>query len=96
MTKSALPASGVVAGDIVTYTFAGKNTGTVTLHNVAVTDPMSGLSADHVHARRAPATLAPNTTINCSATYTVTQADVDAGSIHEHGDLAALSPPTRR
>ena len=35
----------MVAGDTVTYTFTGKNTGTVTLHNVGVTDPLPGLSA---------------------------------------------------
>ena len=39
------PTAGVVAGDVVTYTFDGQNTGTSTLHNVTVTDPMTGLSA---------------------------------------------------
>ena len=65
---------------MVTYTFTGHNTGTVTLPNVSVTDPMTGLSAIGC-TPTAPATLAPGADIGCTATYTVTQADVDAGSI---------------
>ena len=45
LVKSANPTSGVTAGDVVTYTFDGVNTGNVTLHNVHLTDPMTGLSA---------------------------------------------------
>ena len=44
-TKTASPTSGVTVGDTVTYTFHGQNTGTVTVDNVDVTDPMTGLSA---------------------------------------------------
>ena len=35
----------MVAGDVITYGFHGQNDGTVTLHGVDVTDPMTGLSA---------------------------------------------------
>ena len=65
VTKSATPSTGVVAGDIVTYTFSGQNTGTVTLHDVSVTDPMTGLSAIDC-TPTAPATLAPGATIDCT------------------------------
>ena len=91
LTKSALPNSGVIAGDVVTYTFSGANTGSVTLHNVTVTDPMTGLSAVNC-TPGTPATLAPNATISCSATYTVTQADVDAGSFSNTATIAGLDP----
>jgi uncharacterized repeat protein (TIGR01451 family) len=91
LTKSALPSSGVVAGDVVTYSFQGRNTGTVTLHAVTVTDPMPGLSAIGC-APSTPATLAPNATIDCTATYTVTQADVDAGSFSNTATIAGLDP----
>ncbi len=91
LTKTAAPSTGVVAGTVVTYTYAGRNTGTTTLHNVGVTDPMSGLSAITC-APAAPATLAPNATINCTATYTVTQTDVDAGSILNTGTISGLNP----
>ncbi|MEO6468378.1 MAG: hypothetical protein ABIP21_04700, partial [Acidimicrobiia bacterium] len=79
LTKTASPSSGVTAGSVISYSYAGQNTGTVTLHNVTVTDPMSGLSAITC-TPTAPATLAPNATITCTGTYTVTQANVDAGS----------------
>jgi large repetitive protein len=60
------------AGTTVPYTFALRNTGNATLTNVVVTDPrLPGLSCT-------VASLAPNATNTCSATYTVTQADVDA------------------
>ena len=91
LTKTASPNTDVVAGDVVTYTFAGKNTGTTTLHNVGVTDPLPGLSAVSC-APVAPATLAPNATISCTATYTVTQANVDAGSFSDTATINGLDP----
>ena len=90
-TKTASPTSGVVAGSTITYSFHGQNTGTVTVSNVDVTDPMPGLSAITC-TPTTPATLAPNATIDCSATYTVTQADVDAGSITNSATLAGDGP----
>ena len=91
LTKSAAPSTGVVAGDVVTYTFGVTNTGTVTLHNVGVSDPMTRpLAVDCIPS--APATLAPNATMSCSATYTVTQADVDAGTIDNTATVAGLNP----
>ena len=89
--KTASPTSGVIAGSVVTYSFDGTNTGVTTLHNVGVTDPMAGLSAITC-TPVAPATLAPNASIHCTATYTVTQADVDAGSIVNSATLSGLTP----
>ena len=60
------------AGTTVPYTFTTRNTGNATLTNVVVTDPrLPGLSCT-------VATLPPNATNSCSATYTVIQANVDA------------------
>ena len=39
-----------------------------------------------------PATLAPGATINCTATYAVTQIDVDAGSIVNTATITGLDP----
>lgn len=36
--KTASPASGVKAGDVITYTYVVKNTGNVTLHGVSLVD----------------------------------------------------------
>ena len=68
------------AGDVITYTMTTRNTGTVTVDNVVIADPMPGLSA--LDCTPAPgASLAPGDEMTCTATYTVTQADVDAGRI---------------
>jgi hypothetical protein len=64
-------------GDVITYTFAVTNTGNTTLTNV--TDPMVGLTI----TGNPIATLAvgaSNSTIK--GTYTITQADIDAGKVH--------------
>ena len=91
LTKTATPDTGVVAGDVVTYSFHGQNTGSVSVHNVDVTDPMTGLSALDC-TPTTPATLAPGDVIDCTADYTVTQADVDAGSIANTATLGGLDP----
>src|SRR6185503_16367134 len=65
-------------GDVISYTIKATNTGNVTLHNVVVTDPNVG---DLSCTPTLPvADLAPNGEINCTASHTVTQADIDAGS----------------
>ncbi len=76
-------------GDIVTYTFAVENTGNVTLDPMAVTDPLPGLSTITCPAT----TLAPGDDTDCSATYTLTQTDVDAGSV-DNTATASGTPPT--
>ena len=61
-------------GTTVPYTFQVRNTGNATLTAVAVTDPkLPGLSCS-------VASLAPTGVLNCSANYTVTQADIDAAA----------------
>jgi uncharacterized repeat protein (TIGR01451 family) len=65
-------------GDVITYTFTVTNTGDVTLTNVTVTDLLPGLSA----ISGSPiASLAPGANAVLTATYTITQADVDNGSV---------------
>ena len=64
-------------GDVIHYTIVATNDGNTTLHNVVVTDP-NGSNLDCTPAIPA-ANLAPGGTINCTATHTVTQADIDAG-----------------
>ncbi|NQX25980.1 cell wall anchor protein [Microbacteriaceae bacterium VKM Ac-2854] len=62
-------------GESIVYSFAAKNTGNVTLTNVVVTDPrVTGITP-------ASATIAPGGTANfTAAAYTVTQADINAGT----------------
>jgi uncharacterized repeat protein (TIGR01451 family) len=65
-------------GDTITYTFAVRNTGNVTLKDVTVTDKVGGVTISGGPL----ASLAIGTTDNSTftGTYTLTQADIDAGT----------------
>lgn len=88
VVKSALPTTITAAGQIVTYSFLVTNTGNVTLTAVDVTDPLPGLSAVSCPV----STLAPSATTTCTATYTATQADVNAGSIMNTATVMGTPP----
>ena len=79
LVKSAAPAfsSPATAGDPITYTFSITNTGNVTLKSVNLTDALVGYS----NATCSTTTLASGATATCSATYHITQADIDRGSV---------------
>jgi uncharacterized repeat protein (TIGR01451 family) len=79
----------VSLNDVLTYSFVVTNTGNVTLTDVTVSDPLPGLSAV---SPVSVATLAPDASTTFTATYTVTQADVDAGNIHNQA-FATGTPP---
>ena len=72
-------------GDVITYSITVTNTGNQTLTGVTVTDPGVGGRARAVHPA-IPATLAPGASLVCAATHAVTQADIDAGQLHERRD----------
>jgi gliding motility-associated-like protein/uncharacterized repeat protein (TIGR01451 family) len=74
LTKNASSASFSIAGEIITYSISVENTGNVTLSDITVTDPLTGMN-------ETIATLAPGITRNFSQSYTVTQADINEGSI---------------
>ncbi|MCP4088075.1 MAG: DUF11 domain-containing protein, partial [Actinomycetia bacterium] len=78
----------VSVDDTLTYEFAATNTGNVTLTDLEVADPLVGLSAISCSST----TLAPGGTTTCAATYTVTQADVDAGSIPNTATASVEGP----
>ena len=75
LVKSAGAPSGATPGSTIAYTFVLTNTGNVTLTGVAVDDPLVGPVACPVD------TLAPRASTTCTASYTVTQADIDAGQV---------------
>ena len=75
-------------GTPITYSYMVTNTGNVTLTSVTVTDPMPGLSA----VTCPDPTLAPAASETCTATYTTTQADVDAGGITNTGTATGTPP----
>ncbi len=75
LVKSASPATYDAAGQTITYTYVLKNTGNVTLAG-----PFS-VADDKVTVPAAAGPLAPGASVQTSATYTVTPADLDAGSV---------------
>ena len=78
LTKSALPVTYNAVGQTISYTYTIRNSGNVTLDGpfsvaddkatVSVTQPVEG-------------ELSPNEECTATATYTITQADLDAGSV---------------
>ncbi|MEI2784388.1 MAG: DUF11 domain-containing protein [Candidatus Nanopelagicales bacterium] len=67
-------------GDKITYRLVATNTGNVTLTNVQITDPKLG-QLDVPCSPALGSSLAPGATMTCTGSYTVTQADVDAGVV---------------
>ncbi|MFD2037348.1 beta strand repeat-containing protein, partial [Belliella marina] len=61
-------------GDVLAYTITVTNTGNVTLSNIEVEDALTGLS-------ETIATLAPSGTETFPTTHTITQSDLDNGSV---------------
>ena len=76
-TKSASPATYNTAGQTINYSYVLKNTGNVTLSGpFTVTDDKATVTCPPDVT-----SLAVGDTLTCTASHTVTQADVDAGSI---------------
>ena len=76
-----------VAGATLMYTFDVVNAGNVTLHDVNIEDYLDGISdiaidwAGSSDASTEEGVLSPNEKVVATATYVVTQADVDSGSV---------------
>ena len=81
VVKSAAPATVTGAGDTVTYSFAVTNTGNVTVHGIAIDETAFSGTGALSPATCPVTTLAPGESTTCTATYTVTQADIDAGHV---------------
>jgi len=78
LSKTASVASVSKPGEI-RYTITALNTGTVTLTNVTITELGVNVAGVATLGACAPASVAPGKTLTCTATYMVTQADIDAG-----------------
>lgn len=86
--KGSGPNGIVEAGDTITYTYKVANTGTVTVKSIAVVDHLAGLSAVSCDET----TLDPGDSTLCTATYKVTQADLNNGKVLNTAVAAGLSP----
>ena len=88
LAKSSTTTTITKAGQKVVYDFRVTNKGNVPLTGVRVTDPLPGIVLDC-----ATWTLAPGESKTCQGTYTVTQADMDAGKVVSTA-TATGQPPT--
>ena len=93
LTKKGLLAPGdAEAGDRVDYTFTVTNTGSLTVAQTAIVDPKPGLSTLEYEAwPGTPGSLAPGETVTASATYELTQADIDARSVDNTATVSGVS-----
>ena len=78
-------------GETITYSFLVRNTGAVTLTNVTPNDPL--LTNAGISVTPGPQTLAPGGSVTFTATYTPTQAEIDAGRV-ENTATSTGTPPS--
>ncbi|KAF1712853.1 hypothetical protein CSC73_00760 [Pseudoxanthomonas sacheonensis] len=75
------------AGDTIAYSFLVTNTGNVTLTGITVTDAMLDASAVCDVT-----TLLPGAIANCTGTHTITQAEVNAGTVNNSATATGTPP----
>ena len=90
LDKTAGTPTGTTAGSTIDYTFLVTNTGNVTLTGIVIDDPKVGTVVCPV------TTLAPAESTTCTATYTLTQVDVDAGHVANTATVTGTDPERHR
>ena len=88
LTTSTTATGFAAAGEHIPYRYTVSNTGTVTLHGIGVSDDHqvgAGVSCPS-------SSLMPGASVDCTASYTVTQADVDAGSVAVSAKALGVDP----
>ncbi|MFE7594497.1 hypothetical protein ACFU6K_34340, partial [Kitasatospora sp. NPDC057512] len=94
IAKTAAPTTVSAVGQVVDYSFLVTNAGNVTLTDVTVNETaFSGAGAPPVvTCPPGAASLAPGASVTCTAAYTVTQADLNAGSITNTATATGTPP----
>lgn len=95
LVKSAAPAAPADfrAGETITYSFVVTNTGNVTITGAGVQEgAFSGTGALPSPTCPGSGPLAPGDQLICTTVYTVTQADIDAGSITNSATASGTGP----
>jgi uncharacterized repeat protein (TIGR01451 family) len=90
LTKTANPTVFQQLGDVINYTLVVTNDGNVTLSNVNINDATISLTCNQ------PVDLPPGGSLNCTGSYTITQADLDAGFVKNTANGSATSPRNQR
>ncbi|MFS0866045.1 hypothetical protein AB3M83_01765 [Microbacterium sp. 179-B 1A2 NHS] len=86
--------TGLLDADVIGYNLTATNVGNVTLTGVVITDELKGLT-ELVYGTwpGAEGVLAPGESVNATASYTLTQADHDAGEVENTAGVVG-TPPT--
>jgi uncharacterized repeat protein (TIGR01451 family) len=82
-------------GDVIGYSVTVVNGGTVTLAQVTVTDELTAPAAPAVALRcspETPASLDAGKKLTCTGSYTITQADVDRGTVTNTATATGTAP----
>lgn len=87
--KQASTATYAAVGDTIDYTFVVTNNGNLTLNNVTVSDTPLGFTCT------VPTLVPGATNSSCTASKTITQADVDAGSFTNNASASGGGAPTQ-
>lgn len=90
--KSANVSSVSQVGDKIVYSFTVTNTGNIQMTGITINDVQSraGATLDGP-ITCATTSLAPNASVTCTGTYTVTQADLTAGSVDDTATASATT-----
>ncbi|WP_281239805.1 DUF7507 domain-containing protein [Flavobacterium praedii] len=83
--KTATTSSYSIVGDVINYTIIVKNTGNQTLHQITVKDPLTGLDT-------IIETLTPGANSEFTQSYTVTQEDLNKGSVTNVAKADGFTP----
>lgn len=94
VVTSASPGKVARAGEVITYSYLVTNTGNVTIADAMVEDSaFTGAGArPQITCPVTAYMMAPGASVTCTSTYTVVQADVDAGSITSRATTTARGP----
>ena len=96
LTKTANPTSVTAAGQTVSYSFAVQNTGADTISGLNITESVFTGTGGALSITCPPDPLPPTQSTTCTASYAVTQADMDAGVINNtataHGQALGNTP----
>ena len=93
LVKTATPTTADAAGDTISYSFAVTNTGNVTVSDAEIVEGAFTGDPGELTAITCPTgAIAPAATVTCTATYELTQADVDAGTVSNTATATASAP----
>ncbi len=93
LEKTASPTTVAIAGETVSYSFVVTNTGNLTLRELRVDETAFSGTGTPPSVSCPASELAPGTDMTCTASYVVTQADIDAGSVTNTATATGTPPP---